>query len=440
MPNEHDRIFEIATSRLRFGVGATREIGHDCAALGATRALVLCDPGLRGRAPVESALDALRRAGIDAVLFDRVRVEPSDRSMLEAVVAARDAAADVFVAVGGGSTIDTAKVANRLAAYPADLIDVINAPIGGGRRAPGPLKPLIAVPTTAGTGSEVTAVAVLDLEAQHLKTGISDPRMRPTLGIIDPENTRELPPAVAAASGLDVLCHAIESYTALPYDARPRPRTPAERPSYQGANPVSDLWSLTAIRLAARYLRRAVADPDDLEARQQMLFAAAYAGMGFGHAGVHLPHAMSYPIAGMVRDFRAPGYPADHPLIPHGISVITSAPAVFRFTAEEAPARHLDVLRALAEGDPTHAPAGHEMARAEGLGAEGLGEAIAGWLTVLMRDLGLPNGLTALGYGEGDIPALVEGTLAQARLTKLSPRTVDSQSLGTLFRASMRNW
>src|SRR5947209_6250967 len=135
---------------------------------------------------------------------------------------------------------------------------------------PGPLKPLIAVPTTAGTGSETTGVAIFDYTPLHAKTGIAHRRLKPTLGILDPGNTRTMPPQVAAASGFDVLSHAIESYTALPFQRRPRPERPVLRPAYQGSNPISDVWSLEALRWVAKYFVLAVEDPDDDEARAKM--------------------------------------------------------------------------------------------------------------------------------------------------------------------------
>src|SRR6185295_17110473 len=142
----------------------------------------------------------------------------------------------------------------------------------------------------------------------HAKTGIASRLLKPTLGLLDPENTLTMPPQVAAASGLDILSHAVESYTALPFSLRPRPERPATRPAYQGSNPISDIWSLQALRMVARYIVRAVEDPSDEEARANMLLAASYAGVGFGNAGVHLPHAMSYPVAGHVKSYHPPGY------------------------------------------------------------------------------------------------------------------------------------
>ena len=423
----HETIFTMDTSSIKFGPGATREIGDDLRRLGVRRALVVTDPGLTNSAPVGTVLDALRAAGIDAAVFDRVRVEPTDVSLGEAIAFARAGDFDGYVAVGGGSTMDTAKAANLYATYPAELLTYVNPPIGEGRPVPGPLKPLIAVPTTAGTGSETTGVVIFDLLAMHAKTGIAHRALRPTLGIVDPDNTRTLPPLVAACSGLDVLSHAIESLTALPYDRREAPAGVALRPAYQGANPISDIWAARALEMVAGNIVRAARDPGDDDARGAMLLAATYAGIGFGNAGVHLPHGMSYPVAGLVRDFRPADYPADHPIVPHGMAVILNAPAVFRWTASDNPERHLLAARLLGV-DTT------------GTRAEDAGDVLADAIIRLMRELEMPSGLAAVGYGPDDVEALVAGTLPQHRVTKLSPRPADADDLRRLFLDAMTYW
>jgi hydroxyacid-oxoacid transhydrogenase len=425
MPNEI--AFEMATSSIRFGPGVTSEIGLDLTELKTRRVMVLTDPYLRALAPVNTVLESLQKAHLSFELFDRVRVEPTDQSFQEAIAFARQGEFDCFVAVGGGSTMDTAKAANLYSTYPADFLDYVNPPIGKGLPVPGPLKSLIAVPTTAGTGSETTGVAIFDLVSLHAKTGIAHRRLKPTLGIIDPENTRSQPPAVAASAGLDVLSHALESYTAMPFTERPYPERPLLRPAYQGSNPISDLWSLEALRLVARYLTRAVEDPSDTEARSQMLLAASYAGVGFGNAGVHLPHGMSYPVSGMVRQFRPEGYPTSHAMVPHGMSVILNAPAVFRFTAPACPARHLRAAEILG-ADISSAKAGDA------------GQILSDQIIRTMQRLRIPNGLSAVGYNRGDIPALVKGTLPQHRVTKLSPRPAGEEELTHLFEDALSYW
>lgn len=424
---EKEYAVELATSNLRFGAGATREIGMDLADREVKSVLLLTDRNLVDLPPVLTARESLEQNAVSYVLFDRVRVEPTDESFREAIQVASGQPFDAIVAVGGGSVMDTAKAANLYSSQPADFLDYVNPPIGKGLPVPGPLKPLFAVPTTAGTGSETTGVAIFDFVEMHAKTGIAHRRLKPTLGILDPENTRTLPPQVAASTGLDVLSHAIESYTAMPYTDRPRPERPLVRPAYQGSNPISDLWSLEALRMVREYLPRAVEDPGDDEARGMMLLAASYAGVGFGNAGVHLPHGMSYPVSGMVKDYRPPGYQVDHPLVPHGISVILNAPAVFRFTASVNPERHLRAAEVL----------GADVAGAR---SQDAGKILADTITGFMQRLNVPNGLSALGYDSSHIPALVEGTLPQHRVTKLSPRQADREDLARLFEDAMVAW
>jgi hydroxyacid-oxoacid transhydrogenase len=424
----NETAFEMVTSGIRYGHHVTREAGFDLREWGMRRVMVLTDPQLRNLTPVQVALASLEENGIEHSVFDRVRVEPNDRSFLEATEFAKLGAFDGFVAVGGGSVMDTAKAANLYSTHPpGDFLDYVNPPIGRGMPPPGTLKPLLAIPTTSGTGSETTGVAIFDYTPMHAKTGIAHRRMKPTLGLLDPENTRTLPPQVAAATGLDVLSHAIESYTAIRFSERPKPDSPAMRPAYQGSNPVSDLWSMEALRIVSEYLPRAVEDPSDDEARGRMLLAASYAGIGFGNAGVHLPHGMSYPVSGMVRGYMPPGYEVDHPLVPHGISVALNAPAVFRFTGPVFPERHLEAARIL----------GADVSRAR---LEDAGRIVADQITKFLYQLKAPNGLSALGYGTEDISKLVEGTLPQHRVTKLSPRPAGPEELAGLFQESMTIW
>jgi len=424
----YEYAFEMATSNVRVGAGVTREVGMELADLGVGRVMVVTDPNLSRLAPVAAVLESLAAEKVEHSLFDRVHVEPTDASFKEAIAFAQENNFDAFVAVGGGSTIDTAKAANLYSTYPADFLDYVNPPIGKGMPIPGPLKPLVAIPTTAGTGSETTGVAIFDLVAMHAKTGIAHRRLKPTLAMIDPETTRSLPPLVAASTGLDVFCHALESYTAIPFNRRsPRPARPIMRPAYQGSNPISDIWSAEAVRVAARYLPRAVEDPDDDEARTQMLLAASYAGMGFGNAGVHVAHGMSYPVAGMVRDYRPPDYPVDEPLVPHGIAVVLNAPAVFRFTGPACPERHLQAAELMG-------------ADVSGVALADAGKLLADQIVALMRRLNIPNGLSAVGYTRDDVPAMVEGTLPQRRVLDVSPRPVGREELTRLFEESLVIW
>ena len=348
VPATPESVFTYGAPQLKFGTGAAEEIGYDLAQLGARRVLVLTDPGLVATGIPKRVADQMARFGIEAQVYGDVHVEPSDASLEAAIAYARDAGPwDAFVAVGGGSTIDTAKAVNLLLTNPGQLLDYVNVPVGRGRSPAHPILPLVAVPTTTGTGSESTTICVLDVLVERVKTGISHARLRPTMAVVDPLLTLSQPPAVTAACGMDILCHALESYTARPYTAYER-KAPEQRVPYCGANPISDLWSEKAITLLATAFRRAVRDGSDLEARGDMAFAATVAGMGFGNAGVHLPHANAYPVAGQVKDFRPEGYPGDEPLVPHGMAVALTAPESFRFTFDALPERHVRAARLLA--------------------------------------------------------------------------------------------
>ena len=419
--------FAMDAASIKFGFGVTAELGFEMNRLGVKRAMVLTDRSLLETTAVKTSLESLRDDSIEFVVYADVSVEPTDASFADAIRFAEQGEFDGFVAVGGGSVMDTAKVANLYDSHPADFLEYVNAPIGKGTPVPGALKPLIAVPTTAGTGSETSGVAIFDMKEIHAKTGIANRALKPHMGLVDPENTRSMPRNVAAFSGFDVLCHGLESYTALPYTKREAAIDPAHRPAYQGANPMSDVWAAKAIEIVSANIRRAVNDPEDDEARANMCLAATAAGVGFGTAGVHLPHGMSYPVAGNARDFQPAGYPEEHPIIPHGLSVILNAPAVFRYTAAANPARHLEAARLM--GGET-----------EGVDDEDAGELLAEQIVRLLQDLEMPNGLSGVGYSESDIDAFVAGTLPQHRVTKLAPRPTGAAELRFLFEESMRLW
>ena len=417
-----ETVFTYGAPGLKFGPGSSAEIGFDLSQLDARRVLLVTDPGVAATGHPARIAEQVAKLGMDVVVFDRTHVEPTDASLEEAVAFGRaEGPFDAYVAVGGGSSIDTAKAVNLLGTNDGELMDYVNAPVGKGRAPARALKPLVAVPTTTGTGSASTTIGVLDVLAQHVKTGISHPRLRPTLAVVDPELTVSQPAMVTAASGKDILCHALESWTArwfADFDAK----QPDQRVPYCGANPIADMWSEKAMSLLAGSFRAAVRDGSDVAAREQMALAATFAGMGFGNAGVHVPHANAYPIAGRVRDYRPEGYPPDEPIIPHGMAVALTAPAAFRFTFDAAPERHLHAARLL---DPT----------VTGTDADTL----PGVLTALMRDIGIPNGLAEVGYGEADVDDLVTGALQQQRLLATAPREVTGDDLAAVFRGSMEH-
>jgi len=426
--DEFDTAFTVDASRVTFGRGCLREVGDRARALGITRVALFSDAVVSGLAVFDTVARSLRESGIDVVCFTEARVEPTDESLRKAAAFASEVQPDGYVSVGGGSVLDTAKAANLYASYPADFLDYVNAPVGAGTPVPGPLRPHIACPTTSGTGSKVTGIAIFDLLSMSAKTGIASPALRPTEALVDPESTDTLPANVVACSGLDVLSHALESYTARPFDRRAAPHRPIQRPMSQGANPWSDLGSREALRLLGRYLQRAVNDASDREAREQTMWAATLAGIAFGNAGVHIPHAMAYAVAGQVRDFHPSGYPGTEPLVPHGMAVILNAPSVFRLTSHTDPARHLDAARQLganAEDGAAHSEAG---------------DVLAEQLIRIMRSVGMPGGLAGVGYHRADAPALVDRARPQQRLLKNAPVEVDDALLTRAFEQALAYW
>ena len=421
-----ENIFTMDTSGIKFGNGCTEEVGYEAKRFGIRKALVITDKKIEKLSLFQTVKDSLGRYGINFSVYNDVLTEPTDTSFKNASSFASDGDYDGFIAVGGGSVMDTTKAANLYSTYPADFLDYVNAPVGKGIPIPGPLKPLICVPTTAGTGSETTGGAIFDLEEMHAKTGLSDRYLRPTVGIIDPENTKTMPKMVAACSGFDVLSHGIESFTAKPFDQREYSEDPKLRPAYQGSNPISDIWATSTIKMVAENIVESTLNNNEAS-REKMMLAASAAGVGFGNAGVHLPHGMSYAVSGNVKEFTLDGYPEGKPLVPHGLSVIINAPAVFRFTSTTNPERHLKAANLLGVDVSNELP-------------EKAGNLISNKLIDFIKKLGMPNGLRGLGYQESDIDNLVEGTLPQHRVTKLSPVEVGANELRNLFEESFELW
>jgi hydroxyacid-oxoacid transhydrogenase len=426
-----DASFSVELNHFTFGPGSLRETGSHARALGMKRVALYTDALVRDLPYVATVKRSLEAAGCSVAIYWECEVEPTDRSFKAAAQFALDDAFDGFVSVGGGSVIDTTKAANLLATYPADLMAYVNAPIGEGRAVPGPLKPHIACPTTCGTGSEVTGIAIFDLLSHKCKTGILSRYMLPSRAIVDPEVTHTLPSAVIAANGFDALSHALESYTARPHSAKQKVYDGADgakRPMNQGANLWSDMGAREALRIIGQNLERAVNDPSDQQAKGAIMYAALIAGMTFSNAGCHLPHGMSYAVSGLVRDFKPPhGYPQQQAMVPHGMSVMLNAPSVYRFTGVAAPERHLEAARFLG-------------ADTSDVDRNAAGDAVAAKLIAMMRAVSFPNGLNAVGYTDTDADTLAARAFPQQRVVKNAPREVTKSSLAELFKGAMRYW
>jgi alcohol dehydrogenase class IV len=394
--------FSFGAPRIAFGPGAAAEAGAHLAALGVARVYVVADSFVVDSGLADELTATLTRVGIDASVA-RVSGEPTEESVRDAAAGAPGF--DGYVGIGGGSAIDTAKLCALLGTHGGDAIDYVAPPIGGGRAVPGPVPPIVALPTTSGTGSEVTTVAVVDFARLGTKAGVSHRFLQPALALVDPLLTRSCPPGVTAATGIDALMHALEAYLSLPYDRRAY-APPATRPPYQGANPLTDVLCERAIGLVGANLRTAVRDGDDVAARSGMSIAATTAGIAFGIAGVHVPHALSYPIASLAHGRGR--------FVPHGLAVAVTGPAFLR----------------LAE------PAVRERAATAARLLDG-GEDLAGAVETLMEEIGAPTRLSEFGYGADDVGAIVDGALEQQRLLVGAPLDVGAEQLETILRAAL---
>lgn len=419
-------VFSIEAPRIKFGAGALAEVGWDAKSLGLKRVALLVDPAVRTLPPYDVITASLDTAGIEFCVFDRIMIEPTERSMLDAADFATSEKIDGIISLGGGSTIDTAKVANLLSTHPADLKTYVNKPVGDASPPPGVLKPHIACPTTFGTASESTGIAIFDFLELNTKSGISHRLLRPTLGVLDPNCLKSLPPLVLAANGFDVFSHAIESLTARSHHRHPVPDDPSTRPLSQGSNPFSDLHCLEAIRIIGENLVKAAHSPGPME-HENLMFAGMLAGLGFGNAGCHIPHGMSYAVAGLVRDYYPEGWRTNAAMAPHGIAVIVNAPAVLRLLSSVQP----DLMAKTAKVMSVDL---------EDIEPEFAGDLVADRLVEMMRDCEIPNGLMGLGFTEADIDALTAKTMPQRRLLDNAPMILEEEHIRGLFEGAMRYW
>ena len=417
-----ETVFGLESTQLKFGPNSLNELGWELSKYNSTKILLVIDPVLHDFDVTQKILDQIKSSGSEVITFDNISVEPTLKSLKIASQFALENSFDLIIAAGGGSTIDTAKVTNLIKVCGGEVMDYVNLPIGKGKKPTSPLLPLIAIPTTSGSGSEATTVAVLDIPEMKLKTGISHRFLLPVLALVDPELSKTTPSGVTASAGLDVISHAIESFTSKPYYEREKPKSPNERPPYQGSNPVSDIWSMKAIDFGGKYLSRAVFNGGDVEARGNMMLSATLAGIGFGTAGVHIPHACAYPIAGLKHSYQASGY--KNCFIPHGISVIVTAPAVFRFTYNVDPEKHIKAAELL-KGSIIDNPGS---------------ESLPYELIKLMKEVGAPSGIKELGYAKKDIPEIIIGAMKQQRLLSIAPKDVREKDLNQILIQSIENW
>ncbi len=419
--------YTVAMPKLTFGRGCLYESGRRVAVRGMKRAALITDPFLVDGPYVDTVKRSLADNGIEADIFSEVRIEPCDATVMSAAEFLAEGDFDGVVSIGGGSVMDTAKAAMVYALYPADFLDYFGPPIGRGKPVPGPVLPHLACPTTSGTGSECTSLSVIRINDLNTKFVLGSPHILPDEALVDPACCDTLPANVVASTGCDLLSHAIECYTARAYTTWGRIDDPAARPYIQGANPWSDLAAREALELVGRYLVRGVADRTDIEARDSLMWAATLAGMAFGNSGTHLPHAMSYGVTHLMQDVTTPDYDVKSPFVPHGISVIVSAPAIFRYTAESAPDRHFQAAKYLG-ADCEHA------------GPADAGEIVANRIIDMMKSTAIPNGLGGVGFTHGDVKALTESTIRQKRAIANAPRETNATDIENMYNNALSYW
>lgn len=369
------------------GVGALDKLAPELTRLCVAKVALITDRGLVAAGVVEPVLAQVRAAGVACTVYDQVEAEPSTENCEEAARAVVAAGAEAIVAVGGGSSLDVAKGCSVLARHGGRIADYF-----GIDKVPGPGLPWIAIPTTAGTGSEVTPNAIFTEKSQQLKIGVVSPHLLPAVAIVDPVLTLTCPPAVTAATGIDALTHAIESYTA--------PK----------ATPQTDLYALEAVRLIARSLRKAVWAGKDLQARTDMAYGSLFAGVSLGNAGVGAVHALAYPLGGKFG-------------IPHGVANSLLLPYVMEFNMVADVDKFARVAEAMGEN-------------VAGLSRRAAAEQAVHAVRVLSRDVGIPQRLRDVGIPEEVLPELAEAAMKVTRLLDNNPRRVTQADALALYRAA----
>ncbi len=427
-PCEHGaESFTIEIPKVTFGRGVLHEVGERAQALGMKQVALFTDANLEHGPYVASVKQSLTNVGLNFQIFSDIRVEPDDVCVDEAGKFLSSGNFDGVISVGGGSVIDAAKAAMVCAKYPRPVRDYFAPPVGEGIPIPGPLYPHIACPTTSGTGSECTSVSVLRIRELNTKFVFASPHMLPDAAVIDPTCCDTLPSNVVASTGFDLLSHALECYTAKAYSQWGAVKNPNARPLTQGANPWSDLAAVKALEIAGEYLVRGVADASDHEARDQLMWGASLAGMAFGNSGTHLPHALSYGVTHLMKDITTDGYAIKTPFVPHGISVIVTAPATFRYTADAAPERHLEAAKFL-------------NADYKGADFKDSGEIVANRIIELMKQTNMPNGLNGVGFDENDIQNLSNSSIRQTRAIGNSPRETNFVDIENIYKNALSYW
>jgi alcohol dehydrogenase class IV len=392
-----------SAGQILFGRNAIRQLGEAAGRMGARRVFLVTDTILLKTGLDERVREPLTSSGITVEIFSGGEPEPSFRAAETCLAAARPFRPDILLGLGGGSNMDLAKITATVLAHGGQPRDYV-----GDDRLPGPVFPLICVPTTAGTGSEVSAAAVLTDTDNQMKVGILSNYLRPRLALVDPLLTVSCPPKVTADSGIDALTHAIEAYTAVDNAAFPLP--PGERTVYQGRHPLADALAEKAIALIGAHLRRAVADGKDLEAREAMALGATLAGLAFSNVGVAAVHALEYPLGGAVH-------------CTHGCGNGLLLPYVMQFNLPARKPEFATIARLLGEN-------------VAGLEEEATAQRAVMAVQRLRDDIGIPGRLRDLGVRQDQLRPFAERAFAVKRILRVNPRPVSANDLEQILRTA----
>jgi len=375
-------------STIIFGAGAAGTVGEKAKEFGKDKALVITDKGVVGAGLLEKVLTPLEQAGVKAHIFDQIEPNPRDYTVVKAYEFGKKKDCELIIGLGGGSPIDAAKSVGALMTNPGPIQDYLR---GAALKNPPP--PLIAIPTTSGTGSEVTQFSVVTDTERSFKAGIASPFLLPKVAIVDPFLMESMPPFLAAATGMDALTHAVETFVSV------------------NSQPFSDALALHAIRLIGTFLRPSVANGANLEARSQMAMASTLAGVAFSNAGVGLVHAMAHPLGGRFD-------------VPHGVANAILLPLVMRFNLIARLEKFGQVAQALGE-------------KVEGLSAVDAGEKAVEAISRLSADIGIPGRLSEVKVKEEGIPQLAADTMNMKRAMAANPRVAKQEEVEKLFREAL---
>lgn len=390
--------------QLVFGRNSADQLGDLVKRLGANRVLVVTDKSLIQAGVCDRVRKPLESSGISIEVFEGCSPEPPIHAVNGAITMAREQNCDLVLGLGGGSNMDVAKAAAVVLKHGGSVKDY-----AGDQIVPGPIFPLILVPTTSGTGSEVTAASVLNDTEQGAKFAILSNHIRPEIAVVDPTLTVSCPPKVTASSGIDALSHAVEAYTAIDNESFPLPE--GEKSIYQGTHPLGKTLAEDAIELIGRHLRTAVKNGDNLEAREGMSLAATVAGMSFSNIGVAVVHALEFPLNDTVHT-------------PHGIGCGLLLPYVMQFNALARPKQMSKIAQLLGED-------------ISGLDEKSAAQQGVIAVRKLNADIGVPARMSEVGIREEHLPAMAQKAFGLKRILRVNPRPVTQADLESILKSAL---